>query len=144
MRALEYKNNLGEFTRKRRKTTLTDFRNKYGDTEITNREVRHIRKLQDENASTPGSANDVMKALRGVFRFALDNDIISYNPMRDVPLLKGSSDGFRAWTIFEIEKYEARWPIGTKERLALALLIYTGQRRSDIITQSSDEATLSC
>jgi len=129
----DYKNNLGEVTRKRRKTILTDFLNKYGDTKITDWEVRHIRKLRDENASTPGSANDVIKALRGVFRFALDNDIISYNPMRDVPLLKGSSEGFREWTIFDIEKYEERWPIGTKERLALALLVYTGQRRSDII-----------
>ncbi len=123
----------GKVTRKRRKTILTDFLNKYGDTKITDWEVRHIRKLRDENASTSGSANDVIKALRGVFRFALDNDIISYNPMRDVPLLKGSSEGFKEWTIFDIEKYEERWPIGTKERLALALLVYTGQRRSDII-----------
>ena len=130
----DYKNNLGEVTRKRRKTILTGSLNKYGDTKITDWEVRHIRKLRDENASTPGSANDVMKALRGVFRFALDSDIISYNPMRNVPLLKGSSKGFREWTIFDIEKYEERWPIGTKERLALALLVYTG----------SDEATLSC
>ena len=129
----EYKNNLGEVTRKRRKTILTDFLNKYGDTKITDWEVRHIRKLRDENASTPGSASDVIKALRGVFRFALENDIISYNPMRDVPLLKGSSEGFKEWTIFDIEKYESVWPIGTKERLALALLVYTGQRRSDII-----------
>ena len=50
-----------------------------------------------------------------------------------MPLLKRTSEGFREWTIFDIKKYEARWPIGTKERLALALLIYTGQRRSDII-----------
>ena len=53
--------------------------------------------------------------------------------MRDVPLLKGSAEGFKEWTIFDIEKYEAHWPIGSKERLALALLVYTGQRRSDII-----------
>ena len=53
--------------------------------------------------------------------------------MRDVPLSKGSSKGFKEWTIFDIEKFEARWPIDTKERLALALLVYTGQRRSDII-----------
>ena len=71
----DYKNNLGEVTRKRRKTILTDFLNLYGDTKITDWEVRHIRKLRDETASMPGSANDVIKALRGVFRFALDNDI---------------------------------------------------------------------
>tara|TARA_Y100001934_G_scaffold75736_1_gene94232 strand:+ start:1951 stop:2244 length:294 start_codon:yes stop_codon:yes gene_type:complete len=84
----DYNNNLGEVARKRRKTILTDSLNKYGDMKITDWEVCHIRKLRDENASTQVSANDVI-------RFALDNDIISYNPMRDVPLLKWSSEGFR-------------------------------------------------
>lgn len=28
---------------------------------------------------------------------------------------------------------EARWPIGTRQRLAFALHIYTGQRRSDVV-----------
>jgi len=128
-----YKNGLGKVTRKRRKTILTDFLDVYGNTKVTDWEVRHIRKLRDDNASTPGSANDILKALRGVYTFAMENEIISYNPMREVPLFKGSAEGFKEWTIFDIEKYEAYWPIGTKERLALGLLIYTGQRRSDIV-----------
>ena len=32
-----------------------------------------------------------------------------------------------------MQQFEERHPIGTKARLALALLLYTGQRRSDII-----------
>ena len=32
----------------------------------------------------------------------------------------------------EVRRYEERHPIGTKARLALALLLFTGQRRSDI------------
>ena len=39
-----------------------------------------------------------------------------------------------AWTDAEIAEYEARHPIGSKARLALALLLYTGQRRSDVVT----------
>ena len=60
----------------------------------------------------------------------MDGGIFTHNPMRDVPLLKGSFEGFKKWSIFDIEKYEAHWPIGTKERLIHALLIYTGKRRS--------------
>ena len=42
--------------------------------------------------------------------------------------------GFHAWDDAEIAQFEAaRHPIGTKARLALALLLYTGQRRSDIV-----------
>jgi integrase len=33
----------------------------------------------------------------------------------------------------EVRQFERRYPIGTKARLALALLVFTGQRRSDIV-----------
>ena len=32
-----------------------------------------------------------------------------------------------------MERYEDRHPIGSTARLALALLLYTGQRRSDVV-----------
>src|SRR5262249_1938741 len=36
------------------------------------------------------------------------------------------------WTPAEVRQFEERHPIGTKARLALSLLLFTGQRRSDI------------
>ena len=36
------------------------------------------------------------------------------------------------WTEEEITQFEERWPNGTRERLAFALLLYTGQRGSDV------------
>jgi integrase len=38
-----------------------------------------------------------------------------------------------SWTIEEVLQFEKRHAIGTKARLALALLLYTGQRRSDVV-----------
>ncbi len=35
---------------------------------------------------------------------------------------------FHTWTEGEIEQFEERWSIGTRERLAFDLLLYTGQR----------------
>jgi integrase len=46
---------------------------------------------------------------------------------------KKAKEGFRAWTGEDIAQFEARWPSGSRERLALALLLYTGQRRQDVI-----------
>jgi integrase len=37
------------------------------------------------------------------------------------------------WSLDEIEQFERHYPVGTKARLALALLLYTGQRRGDIV-----------
>ena len=55
------------------------------------------------------------------------------NPAREVEYFKSGSEGFHTWTPEEVQQFEERHPIGTKARLALALLLFTGQRRSDII-----------
>jgi integrase len=60
----------------------------------------------------------------------LDED----EPVRDVKKIKYSTDGFHTWTVAEIRKFEERWPIGSKPRLAMALLRYTGARRGDMAT----------
>ncbi len=56
------------------------------------------------------------------------------NPAREVPYLRPNNpEGFHAWSIEEVQRFEARHPVGTKARLALALLLYTGVRRSDAV-----------
>lgn len=50
-----------------------------------------------------------------------------------MPYLKRDSEGFHSWSIEEVERFEEKFPVGTKARLALALLLYTGQRRSDVV-----------
>jgi integrase len=42
------------------------------------------------------------------------------------------SDGHHTWSEDEIAQFEARYPIGSKARLALALGVYTAQRRIDV------------
>jgi len=41
--------------------------------------------------------------------------------------------GFHTWVGDEISAYEIRHPVGTKARLAMALMLYTGQRKSDAV-----------
>jgi integrase len=47
--------------------------------------------------------------------------------------LDTKSDGFHSWTDVEIAQFEAKHPVGSRARLAHALLLYTGQRRSDVV-----------
>jgi integrase len=63
----------------------------------------------------------------------MDNNKAFSNPARDVPRLSVKSGGYHSWTEQEREQFEKRWPIGTKPRLAYALLFHTGQRRSDVV-----------
>ncbi|HUS98479.1 MAG TPA: tyrosine-type recombinase/integrase, partial [Hyphomicrobiaceae bacterium] len=43
------------------------------------------------------------------------------------------NDGFHTWTDEEIAQFEVAHPIGTKARLAFSLLLFTGQRRGDVV-----------
>jgi integrase len=43
------------------------------------------------------------------------------------------SDGHHTWSEDEIAQFEAHYPIGSKARLALALGLYTAQRRGDVV-----------
>jgi integrase len=92
-----------------------------------------ILKWRDAKADTPEAANALIKALRQLYAFAIEYRHATKNPARDVKYLKGNSEGFHSWSEEEIAGFEAFHPVGSKARLALALLLYTGQRRSDIV-----------
>lgn len=94
---------------------------------------QHVRDLRDEVGHKPGAANHRIKHLSSMFGWAVEEDIAKANPCRDVKRVRYEGDGFHTWTVAELEKFEERWPIGTKPRLAFALIRYLGVRRSDVV-----------
>src|SRR6516162_3884204 len=52
---------------------------------------------------------------------------------RGVKRVKVKTAGYKSWSEAEIAAFEATHAIGTKARLAFALILYTGQRRSDAV-----------
>jgi len=97
-------------------------------------EVRHVRTIRDARADRPEASNAVLKALRQVLAFGVATELLDRNPAKDVPYLKSGSEGFHSWTDEEVARFESVHPIGSKARLAFALLFFTGQRRSDVIS----------
>jgi integrase len=79
------------------------------------------------------SANGLRKALRAMMKHAVETGVRPDDPTHDVKAIRVKSDGFHSWTDEEIAQFEKRHPIGSRSRLALALLLYTGQRRSDVV-----------
>jgi integrase len=47
--------------------------------------------------------------------------------------VKAKPYGFRTWTEDHISQFEAFYPTDSRARLAFALLLYTGQRRGDVV-----------
>ena len=94
----------------------------------------HISRMIAKRADTPGAANDLLKKIRILIHFAIDNGWRTDDPT--LRLKKFASGEFHTWTDDEIATFEARWPKGTCERTAFALLLCTGQRRSDVVEMS--------
>lgn len=92
-----------------------------------------LRAIRDWKADTPQAANNWIKALRAMFKWAVSAEHCEQNPALGVPLLQVVSDGFHTWTQDELRQFEAAHPIGTQARLAMALCAFTGQRISDIV-----------
>src|SRR6516162_7808652 len=85
------------------------------------------------DSKPPHAARSWLVTLRSLCRFAIKRGYRRDDPTRDIKLASVKSDGFHTWTDDEIEQFEAHHPIGSKPRLALALLLYTIQRRSDVV-----------
>ncbi len=71
--------------------------------------------------------------MRRLFAWAKEQELVTSNPALDVRYVSGTTTGHHTWSIDEVEQFEAHHPIGTKARLALSLLLYTGVRRSDVV-----------
>lgn len=93
---------------------------------------KHVLALRDKRRDTPAAANNLLKVLRWMMAFAVSRGLRKDNPVTGIKPLKVSGDGFHTWTETEIAKFEARWPVGTKERLAFDLLLWTVQRSGDV------------
>jgi integrase len=112
---------------------VEDIRRRAGHLPIAYLQRDSVRHIIARRADTPAAANALLKMLRILMRLALDEGWRRDDPTAGVRRIRSKSEGFRTWTDAEIAAFEARWPIGTRERLALALLLYTGQRRSDVV-----------
>jgi enterobacteria phage integrase len=78
----------------------------------------------------PGMGNLTLAVMRRVMQFAVKQKVRKDNPMLGIaPFEVGEH---HTWTDAELEQFEAKWRLGTRQRLAYALLLYTAQRVGDV------------
>ena len=89
---------------------------------------------KERRAKTPPQARNFLDAMRGLFRWALKAGLIKSDPTVGVgnpPRRTG--EGFIPWNEAQMAAYEVRWPIGTRQRVWLDVIAYTGLRRGDAV-----------
>lgn len=75
---------------------------------------------RERRQKTPSQANNFLKLMRGLFAWAVEAELVKSNPADGVKAVKTKTIGFRAWEEDDVDKFEQQWPLGTRERLALA------------------------
>jgi integrase len=124
---------VAQATRDQRENILRHVEKGAGDVPFKAITRAKIVEGREARKATPNQANNFIKTMRGLFRWAVDMEHVTADPTRDVKLLNVKTDGFHVWSDDEVLRFEKRWPVGTRERLAFDLLLYTGLQRGDAV-----------
>ena len=124
---------LAESSRKTYRNMLERFREAHGQKQVATLTRALIKAIIGSMSATPAAANNLLDRLRVLMKIALDDEWRADDPTYRVRGFKLSGDGFHTWSEADIEKFCAFYPPGTNARLAMALMLFTGQRRSDMV-----------
>jgi integrase len=132
---------LADTSSRMRRRLLEHFRNEHGQKRIAKLERRHIVAMMDAKAKTPGAARVFLSAIRCLMRYAVSVGLRADDPSAGIRIPKLKGDGFYTWSEQDIAAFEVRHPVGTKARLAFALLLYSAQRRADVVQMGRQHIT---
>ena len=126
---------MAEGTQKQRRNILGRIAKKNGSAPFRAITDETIRELRDTIAATGKltAANAAIAQLRLAFDWAVDQKHVTKNPCLGVKGVKYKGGTNHVWTDVEASRFEQAYPLGTRERLAYALLLYSGQRGVDVV-----------
>jgi integrase len=125
--------NLAPASQQQYRRILEGLRREHGNRSIATLERRHIVMMLDAKGKTPAAARDFLRCLRLLVHYAIGIGVRQDDPTAGVRVKMPSSEGFRTWTEDDIVAFGAAYPLGSKPRLALALLIDTALRCADVV-----------
>lgn len=133
----------GDDDKTRRRRLIESFRIEYGNDLVEDFGFEHIetilikrsKKYEDARGRLVGgevAATNLRKQLTRLFAYAKKLKWIASNPVEEADKVgKLRLEGYHTWSEAEIAQYQKRHPIGTKARLALEIILWTGMRRGD-------------
>lgn len=124
---------LKESSRRVYRRILEEFREAHGEKPVSRLPREWVVRELNKRAETPAAANIWLKRIRQLLDHGVDLGMITDNPARKVRLIRHKGKGFADWPEEQIFLFESHWAIGTRERLAFDAMLYSGQRRSDVV-----------
>jgi integrase len=130
----EWQQGLSTATRRQRENIFAQVLATAGTVPIAKIIRATILEGRERRSSTPAQARNFLDAMRGLFKWAAKAEHIKVDPtigVENPPRKK--NDGFIPWNEDHVAANERRWPIGTRQRVWLDVLLYTGLRRGDAV-----------
>jgi site-specific recombinase XerC len=125
---------LSPATRKQRENILVNVLETAGDKPFVKIAKATIVAGCERRAKTPAQARHFLTTMRGLFGWATKAGLAKNDPTTGIETPRPKkSEGFITWTEEHVEAYEQSWPIGTRQRVWLDVLLYTGLRRGDAV-----------
>jgi integrase len=124
---------LASASQKKYRQIFEGLRRDYGRLGVASLERRHVVQMLDRKAETPAAARDFLRCLRMLLQYAISISVRQDDPTSGLRVKQPKGDGYPTWSEDDIAAFRAAYPLGTKPRLALALLLGTALRCSDVI-----------
>lgn len=122
---------LARETQAMRRRILEAFREAHGHRNFAQLGQKHV--LAMLTGKSPHAARNFLKVLRALVAASIAAGLREDDPTAGIRAKVPASGGFETWTEDHIAQFEAAHPIGSRARLAFDLLLWTGQRRSDVV-----------
>lgn len=112
------------------RSIMERFAEKHGHRTVAGMKRKHVEAILAGMDETPAAANNLLRRIRMLMKFAIGHELIKTDVSQGIPFYREGTH--HTWTDAELLQFEERWPIGSRQRTAYALALYTGQRRSDV------------
>jgi integrase len=128
----QFKHEIAAETRRTTWSILQRFRNEHGSKRVALLRPQHVLAMLE--GRRPFARRNWLRALRALMQFAVSINWIAHDPTEGMKVkLPRAGEGLRAWGEEQIAAFRNRHGLGTRQRLALELLLNTAQRRGDAI-----------
>ncbi|MDF0603368.1 site-specific integrase [Psychromarinibacter sp. C21-152] len=117
-------------TLKQRASFYARLREAHGDKHMVMPRAK-VMEIRDGLAGTPGAADNMVKAIRAMYGWAVDMGHVQENPAVGVPAINRGT-GAVPWSVDDLQAFRDRHPKGTMAYLALTLFMFTAARIGDV------------
>ncbi len=128
---------LSSLTLKQRTHSLKVARHRFGSKSMMMRRINVIN-MRDRLSAKPGAADNIVKALKAMYAWAIERGLLSENPAAGVAKINPGGEEAIPWTVKNLRQFTKTHQPGTMAHRYITLLAFSACRIGDAIWLGSE------